>query len=423
MIIGRNRKFTILGFALLSMALAPSCLGELDRGPLNVIYICMEDMMPSFGCYGDSIAITPSIDAFAQESVLFEDVHCQVALCTPSRTSILTGIRPSTSRIVTIEDDWQRMLPGVTSLPRHFRNNGYYTCLAGKIHDYRCGGMDSAYVKSYDIHGLMNNDLALAALENAASQELPFFLAIGYSHTHDPWTPGEAARSKYDPGQFSAAGRSPVYKNERYDDLGIRRLVRNYYGEITEVDSMVGDILQKIQALGLYEHSIILVGCMDHGYNFGYRGRWGKGNCYDNETRVPLLVRVPGNRNNGMRSPALVELVDIYPTLVELCGLPPPPQALEGTSFSPLLTDPEKDWKEAVFTHRAYDVRIVGVKTRDYTLIDFAGDSVQLFDRKKDPLNLEDISGQYPSVVREMMAIRNKGWLHAFDSHSPESQP
>ncbi len=422
MIIGRSMKLSAICSALLTLNLATSCAGDQNREPYNVIYICMEDMMPSFGCYGDSIAITPSIDAFAQESVLFEDVHCQVALCTPSRTSILTGIRPSTSKIVTIEDDWQQMLPGVTSLPRHFRNNGYYTCLAGKIHDYRCGGMDSAYVKTYDIHGLMNNDLALEAIENAASQELPFFLAIGYSHTHDPWMPGESARSRYDPGQFSAAGRSPVYKNELYDDLGIRRLVRDYYGEITEVDSLVGDVLLRIRELGLDDQSVILVGSMDHGYNFGYRGRWGKGNCYDNETRVPLLVRVPGNRNNGRQSPALVELVDIYPTLVELCGLPPSPQTLEGTSFVPLLEDPERDWKEAVFTHRAYDVRIIGVKTREYTLIDFAGDSIQLFDRRKDPLNLEDISGQNPDVVGEMMAIRNKGWQHAFGTHAIKAQ-
>ena len=165
-------------FTALILGQALSCVGDRGHPPFNVIYICMEDMMPSLGCYDDSLAVTPSIDDFARQSVLFEDVHCQVALCTPSRTSILTGIRPSTSRIVTIGDDWQKVLPGVTSLPRHFRNNGYYTSLAGKVHDYRCGGMDSAYVTTFDIHGLSNNDLALAALNDAASQELPFFLAI-----------------------------------------------------------------------------------------------------------------------------------------------------------------------------------------------------------------------------------------------------
>ena len=176
------------------------------------------------------------------------------------------------------------------------------------------------------------------------------------------------------------------------------------------MDSLVGELLREIRNLGLFERSVILVGCMDRGYNFGYRGRWGKGNCYDNETRVPLLVRVPGNKSNGSRSPGLVELVDIYPTLVELCGLPDPPQVLEGTSFRTLLEDPGMSWKTAVFSHRAYGVEIVGVKTREYTLIDFAGDSIQLFDRIRDPLNLVDIAPRNPDIVREMMVIREKGW-------------
>ncbi len=400
-------------FTALILGQALSCVSERGHTPPNVIYICMEDMMPSFGCYGDTLAVTPSIDDFARQSVLFGDVHCQVALCTPSRTSILTGIRPSTSRIVTIDDDWQKMLPGATSLPRHFRNNGYYTSLAGKVHDYRCGGMDSAYVKTFDIHGLSDNGLALAALKDAASQELPFFLAIGYSQAHDPWTPGAPASLKHDPDDFSPLGRSSTYKNRQYDEDGIRRLVRDYYGEVTEADSLVGDLLREIRNLGLFDRSVILVGCMDHGYNFGYRGRWGKGNCYDNETRVPLLVRVPGNKNNGSSSPGLVELVDIYPTLVELCGLPDPPQLLEGTSFRPLLEDPGREWKRAVFTHRAYGVEIVGIKTKEYTLIDFAGDSILLFDRIRDPLNLVDIAGENPAIVREMMAIRDEGWRGA----------
>lgn len=401
---------------LVSAFLAITCLSckpENTTQKPNVIYICMEDMMPTFGCYHDTIAVSPSIDAFAREAVLFEDVHCQVALCTPSRTSIMTGLRPSTSGIVTIEDDWQKILPGLTSLPRHFRNKGYYTSIAGKIHDFRCGGMDSAYVKSYDIHGIKNNDLALEALSDAVAQDSPFFLAIGYSQAHDPWTPDEGALSKYTADQFSAKGRSKVYKKNQYDEKGIQDLLRNYYGEVTEVDSLVGDLLAKIKELGLYNRSIILVGSMDHGYNFGYRKRWGKGNCYDNETQVPLLIRIPGIQNPGSRSPALVELVDLYPTLVDLCGLEQPGHPLEGTSLKPLLADPEKEWKKAVFTHRAYAVDIVGVKTKDYNLIDFAGDSVQLFDRINDPLNLIDISKEKPEVVEELMHIKNGGWQHA----------
>ncbi len=400
-------KTICLGLMLLNFQ---SCkTQESDRQP-NVIYISMEDMMPSFGCYGDSIAFTPKIDAFAGVAVLFEDVHCQVALCTPSRTSILTGIRPSTSGIVTIDDDWQSMLPDAVSLPKHFKNNGYHTVIAGKIHDYRCGGMDSAYVKTFDIHGISENDLAFKAIDNVVSQDKPFFLAIGYSQAHDPWNPSEWAKSKYSTEQFSANGRTANYKNQKFDENGIKELVRNYYGEITDVDSLVGDILIKIKDLGLFDNTIIVLGCLDHGYNFGYRNNWGKGNCYDNETQVPLLIHVPRNKNNGSRSRELIELVDIYPTLVEICGLPQPIQKLEGTSFFPLLENPELGWKKAVFTHRAYDVNTIGVKTKEFTLIDFAGDSIKLFDRKKDPLNLVDISAKKQEVVNKMMRIKEGGW-------------
>ena len=402
----------IVGKLLLLLFLVIAWPGQAQETPrhYNVIYISVEDMWPSLACYGDPVAYSSHLDQFAEEAVLFEDVHCQIALCTPSRTSILTGIRPSTSGIVKIDDDWQAILPNATSLPRHFRNQGYYTALAGKIHDLRSGGTDSAYSKIYEAHGVDNNDFPLQALEDAAARDQPFFLAIGYSQAHDPWTPTPGARQHYAPDQFSTQGRENNYQDQEYTDEGVRELVQNYYGEVTEVDSLIGDLLTRIKALGLYDNAIILIGAFDHGYSLGYHGHWGKGNCYDRETMVPLLVRVPGNESNGRRTSGLVELVDVYPTLLDLCDLPPPPQHLEGTSFRPLLEKPEQDWKRAVFTHRAYAVDIVGVKTKQYNLIDFAGDSVQLFDRQADPLNLQDISDTYPEVVRQMQGIQKEGW-------------
>lgn len=379
----------------------------------NVLYISIEDVMPSFGCYGDSIAYTPHLDSFSRESVLFEDVHCQVALCTPSRTSILTGIRPSTSGIVKIDDPWRAILPNAVSLPRHFRDHGYYTSIAGKIHDYRSGETDSAYIKTIDIHGLKSNERAYEALEDALGQPHPFFLAIGYSQAHDPWTPSEEAQSHYSIDQFSAKGRASMYKKKPYDAAGIKELQRKYYGEVTEVDSLIGGVLERIRKNGLYENTIILIGAMDHGYNLGHRNRFGKGNAYDNETRVPLWVRVPGNTNNGSRAAGIVELVDIYPTLVDVCQLPLPKQELEGYSFVPLLKDPSLPWKKAAFVHRAYAVDIVGVKTKSFNLIDFAGDSVQLFDRKKDPNNLRNIAAENSEVVHMLQRIKRGGWRNA----------
>jgi len=401
---------------LLVISVLLSCQYQEHSQPYNIIYISIEDMWPTLGCYGDTLVHSPNIDQFAKESVLFEDVHCQVSLCTPSRTSLLTGIRPSTSGIVKIDDDWQSILPEATSLPRHFRNQGYYTALAGKIHDLRSGGTDSAYTKVYEKHGVDNNTFPMQALEDMTQVDQPFFLAIGYSQAHDPWTPPQYIKDQYNNDQFIAEGRVSNYKGKEYDQEGIRELVCNYYGEVTEVDSLIGEVLQKVKSLGLYENSIVLVGAFDHGYSLGYHGHWGKGNCFDDESMVPMMVRVPGNPQNGKRSPALVELVDIYPTLIDLCGLPQPPQKLEGLSFLPLLENPNQSLKKAAFNHRAYAVNIVGVKTKQYNLIDFAGDSVQLFDRLKDPFNLVDIADDHPEVVQEMKVIKEKGWQEALPS-------
>lgn len=376
----------------------------------NVIYISVEDMWPTLGCYGDTIVHSPNIDRFAKEAVLFDDAHCQVALCTPSRTSILTGIRPSTSGIVKIDDNWREMLPNATSLPRHLRNNGYRTILAGKIYDARCGGMDDAFSDVVDEHALYSNENALKALQTASSTDEPFFLAIGYANAHDPWTPQEKTKQLYASVNFSVENREPVYKGKKYTPEGIRQLIRNYYGEITDVDSLIGELLDQIKKSGLFENSIILIGAMDHGYSLGYHGHWGKGNCYDDETHVPLMIRIPGNENNGKHSPALVELVDIYPTIVDLCRLPQPQQKLEGTSLKKVLENPDIKWKKTIFSHRAYAVDIVGVKTHQYNLIDFAGDSIHLYDRSRDPENLNDISGTHPRIVHKLMKIKQAGW-------------
>lgn len=405
-------KPTIIFLALLVVCFSKAADAQNKKIRPNVIYISFEDMWPTLGCYGDTIIKSPNIDKFSKEAVLFEDVHCQVALCTPSRTSILTGIRPSTSGMVKIDDNWRQFLPNATSLPRHFRNNGYYTAIAGKIHDYRCGGMDSAYTRTYDIYGLKDNSLALEALENAASQDKPFFLAIGYSSAHDPWTPTTRAKKIYSSVQFPVEYRERNYKNRGilYSDEEMRQLVRDYYGEITDLDSMVGVVLTKIKQMGLFENSIILLGAMDHGFSLGYHGRWGKTKCYDEETHVPFMIYVPGNVNNGSRSPALVELVDIYPTLVELCGLPQPQQQLEGFSMRKLIENPQQTWKKAVFSHQAYGIDIVSVKTKEYNLIYFAGDSIRLYDRKRDPHNLFDLSAEKPEVVEELIKIKDEGW-------------
>lgn len=405
-------KTTHTGALLLPLLFAAP-VGSQAQKP-NVIYICFDDMCTDWGIYGDSIAHTPNFDSFARESVLFNDVHCQVALSTPSRTSVLTGVRPSTSKSVEIKHDWQQLLPGVTSLPRHFRNNGYFTSLAGKVYDRRWGAPDSAFDIERSVGQVVTtNDYPLEALREAATHSEPIFLAIGYFQTHLPWLPTEGSKRWYNPADISVENRHPVYKGKTMSREEIQLFMRDYYAYQTDADSLFGELIAEIKRLGLYDNSIILVGSFDHGYCHGYGGKWAKGDNTDHETRVPLAVRIPGNPNNGQSTSGIVELVDVYPTLIDLCGLPAPNHQLEGISFRKLLEAPDTPWKKAAFTHRAYHINDVGVKTADYTLIRTEGEPIRLHNRKTDPNNLHNIANDNPQIVSEMLAILNAGWTMA----------
>jgi iduronate 2-sulfatase len=150
---------------------------------------------------------------------------------------------------------------------------------------------------------------------------------------------------------------------------------------------------------------------MDHGFSLGWHGKWGKGNNYDMETRVPLFVKAPGISKDGKKCEAMVELLDIYPTLVDLCALPDPPQKLEGSSLRPLLADPGAGWKPAAFTTRAYHPKDFGIKTKTHTLISTKEDGIQLFDRKADAFNLQDISLHHPEIVEQLLKLRQEAGM------------
>lgn len=395
---------------LVSSIVAVSCLEEPKQSKFNILLICIEDMPPALGCYGDSFAHTPFIDAFSKESVLFEDVHCQVPLCTPSRSSWLTGIRPESSGINKINDDLKSFLPEAVSLPRHFKRNGYFTSLVGKIYDKRSGGLDSAFTKIYQEDGISNNDLVIPALEEAARKAEPFFLSIGYSQAHDPWTPSASAGRHYLDKPIEIREDQLNFHDKKIPQEQAAGMIRDYYGEVTEVDSLIGNVLSQAKKLGMYENTIILVGVFDHGYSLGYHGHWGKGNNRDIETMVPLLIRVPGNDNNGKRTAGITELVDIYPSLIEFCGLPKPAQNLEGISFAKLLQKPNLEWKKAAFTMRAYHPEDRAVKTKDYCYINRKSDgTVQLYNRKSDSLSYHNLASEMPEKVREMQILLEKG--------------
>ena len=209
--------------------------------------------------------------------------------------------------------------------------------------------------------------------ELAAKPEQPFFLAVGFANPHVPWVAPKKywdlyrtediplPDNRYPPRNapaFAATSGADFYwygnvpKDRKITPEFGRQCLHGYLAAISYVDAGVGRLLDELDRLKLHENTIVVF-WGDHGYYMGEHNWWGgKHNNYEGATRAPLMIAVPGQKTAGQHSPALVEFVDIYPSLVELCGLPPPADAagLEGKSFAPLLTDPNRAWKPAAFS-------------------------------------------------------------------------
>jgi iduronate 2-sulfatase len=190
-------------------------------------------------------------------------------------------------------------------------------------------------------------------------------------------------------------------------DAEVADIVRRYLASVTDVDTMFGQILDTAKHLGMLDNTIVIFWSGDHGFSLGDAGKWGKWTNYDSATRIPLIMSVPGTHSAGRRAGGLVEAVDMYPTLDELCGLSPPPQKLDGLSFAPLFNDPRRSWKKAAFS--LYPP-IRSVKTERYNLIvnEFTG-TVELYDLMDDPGENTDISKARPDLVTQLRAVLEAG--------------
>ena len=453
---------------------------------LNVLFIAIDDLRPLLGCYGDKVALTPNIDRLALRGTVFTRAYCQQAVCGPSRLSLMTGRRPDTTRVWDLNTHFREALPDVVTLPQHFKAHGYATRSIGKI--YHGGGRSSRDKPSWSkaamyaevrdpkvryasAENLRGNGLKRSAVESAevadnvyidgivcdasraALKELrqgdkPFFLAVGFRKPHLPF----CAPSKYWdlyrrdsiplPSSIMHPENAPELavrswkELEGYSDIPadgkitveqMQELRHGYYACISYVDALVGRLLDELRSLELEKSTVI---CLwgDHGYHLGEQGLWTKANNYELSTRVPLIFSVPGQKNPGSSTDALVELVDIYPTLVGACGLGAA-REVEGISLMPLLSWPERPWKTAVFSqyprsykghrHRRHgDIMGYAVRTKNYRYVqwrDWKTGSIlarELYDQRLDPSEMHNIAedeGQAGTLQR-LEKIMAGGW-------------
>ncbi len=470
---------------VLVLCLAASSTHAADKP--NVLFIAIDDLRAEFGAYGKSYIHSPNLDRVAKRGVTFNRAYCQQAVCSPSRTSLLTGTRPDTTRVWDLETHFRKALPDVVTLPQHFKQNGYFVQGMGKLYhsgldDPQSWSVPSQNPKtSHGAYGLPENnamvrpppkgskrgprgpafessevpddtfhdgalaDMAVKALAECAKKEQPFWLGVGFIRPHLPFVAPKKYWDLYDPAKIALAPNpfspkgAPDYavpsggELRSYhgiptgpipDDLALQ-LKHGYYATISYVDAQLGRVLDELDRLGLAEKTIVIV-WGDHGWKLGEHGAWCKHTNVENDTHAPLIISAPGFETSGKHTDALVEFVDVYPTLSDLCGLPLPAH-LEGTSLAPVLRDPAKTVKSAAFSQypRSVDGKSLmgySMRTDRYRFTRWVHkadrskvDAVELYDHQTDPQENVNIAGdpKNADLVATLTAQWQKGWQGA----------
>ncbi len=456
---------------LLALAvLTPSRAEQAPARP-NVLFIAVDDMNNDLGCYGHTLVQSPHIDRLAQRGVRFDRAYCQFPLCSPSRVSLLTGMRPDTTRIFELQTDFRKStLPNAVTLPQLFKNSGYYVARVGKIFHYGnpgqigTDGLDDPQSWNHrvnprgrdkDEEKLFTNytpkrGLGSALVFQAAdgtdeeqtdgkvaaeviklmeeNKERPFFLAAGFYRPHCPYV---APKKYYDlyplekitlrqdpPGHREKLLKPAIASTNPYPHFGAteaqaREALRAYYATITFTDAQVGKLLDALDRLKLADRTVVVF-WSDHGYLVGEHGLWMKQSLFEESARVPLLVAAPGRKGNGQASSRPVELIDLYPTLADLAGLSPTP-GLHGATLRPLLDDPKAAWQRPAFTQvwrGSFPGHSVRTERWRYTEWDNGKQGVELYDHDADPREFTNLANdaKHAETVKVLRELVRKNW-------------
>jgi iduronate 2-sulfatase len=472
----------------LRIILALCCViadGAVAANKPNVLLICVDDLKPALGCYGDKVVKSPNIDRFAARGVLFERAYCNQAVCAPSRNALMTGVRPTTLGIYDLGTNFRLASSNAVTLSQYFMRHGYRAEALGKI--FHVGHGNHEDPASWSVPHFKANSIAYVLPESRANRGLtreealfandpadiaklprgapwesadvaddaypdgkiateairrlraaadkpnePFFLAVGFLKPHLPFCAPKKYWDLYDrasftvPAQRSAPEGAPKFAPSGWGELrqysGIptngpvtddqaRTLIHGYHAAVSYMDAQLGKLLDELDRLNLAANTIVLL-WGDHGWHLGDHGWWCKHTNYEEATRIPLIVAAPRLRGGARAKNTLVETVDIYPTLVELAGLPAAqvPQGLEGKSFASVLRDPNRSLKDVVFHVYPRGERIGrAVRTARYRLVEWkvpgaAADTaeLELYDYQKDPLEMRNIAAERADIVNLM---------------------
>lgn len=382
----------------------------------NVLFVAVDDLRPELGCYGNRRAISPNIDRLSASGTVFTRAYCQQAVCCPSRTSVLTGLRPDRTRVYDLVTHFRDTLASAVTLPQSFRKHGYHAQSFGKIfHD----GMDdpdswsaphwparNAGMQYVDMKALEQGRIetltwkkheswqapdvpddalqdgqtaqrAVAFLRHPPRQ--PWFLAVGFQKPHLPFV----APKRFFEMQHDVRPPDPAVPPDAVPDIALHpwtelrgytdipkagsltpskthELRRAYMAAVSYMDAQFGKV---INAVDLSNTVVVIWG--DHGFHLGEHNLWAKTTNFELDTRCPLIVRTPWQKRRGTTCTGLVELLDIYPTLADLCGLPA--ASVDGRSLATLLDNPQSPGKQEAWSQFPRgDVMGYSVRTSQY---------------------------------------------------------
>lgn len=456
----KSRFRLLLAFCLLSS----SALAAAGRPP-NVLFIASDDLNNDLGCYGHPLVRSPNLDRLARRGVRFERAYCQFPLCSPSRVSLLTGRLPDTTRVYDLQKNFRSELPDVVTLPQLFQRHGYFVARVGKIYHYGnpgqigTSGLDDP--ASWDLvvnpagvdkaeEAVLVNHTPQRGLGSSLSlyaspaddeehtdglvatetikllerhRDRPFFIAAGFYRPHCPYI----APKKYFELYPLERIRAPVFSTNEWakvpraalwittphfgvSEQAQRESIQAYYAAISFLDAQIGRLLDALDRLGLTDNTLVVF-WSDHGYLLGQHGQWMKMTLFEGSARVPLLIAGPGVKARGQASPRTVELVDLYPTLADLCGLQAP-QGLAGRSLRPLLSNPRARWNKPALTQVRRgrgDGTFMGYSVRTerwrYTEWDEGRRGAELYDYASDPAERHNLAKD-PRYARRVAAMQ-----------------
>ena len=428
------------------------------QGSYNVLFFMVDDLRPLLGCYGYPQMHTPNIDALAERGTLFRRAYCQYPMCNPSRTSMITGLRPNTTNVYNnASAAFRKNVPDAVTFPQHFKAHRYHTQSVGKL-AHSLALQDDAYswsvpswalritnygrshpswlapdVEDDELSSGKTAKRAVAVLKEI--QNTQFFLAVGFHTPHLPFYAPKRYHALYKNEDFSLPSSSSLPTNAPstaipnllgnmrlfqdipdkgpLSDMKALELMWAYAASISYMDAQVGRVLNELEALQLTERTVIVF-ASDHGFHLGEHGKWGKNTLFEVSLRSPLIISVPGQTYPGFQTDALTELVDLYPTLCDACQLPTPSQ-LEGLSLLPVIQQPARPWKTAAFSQTGV---VTSMRTERYRYTEWGPKGqrgIELYDYDVDPdesVNVAELP-ENAELVTQLSEQLRAGWRAA----------